>query len=120
MGKLTAVLERIAQTKQRLDEEAERLAARLDRLERGAPVIIRQAHRLLDDQLRELDATAQLIEQWTSALDVADSLHGYRSPSPTREPAAPPYQYRAPAYDEPPEGEFVRVDEPPQDPARIE
>jgi hypothetical protein len=122
MGKLTAVLERITQTKQRLDEEADRLAVRLDRLERDAPVIIQQAHRILNDQLRELDATAQLIERWANALDVADSLHGYRSPSPSREPAAPPYQYQAPTYGEPPEDEFVRgvVEEPPKDPARIE
>lgn len=66
MSKLTAVVERVAQTKRWLDQEADRLAARLDQLEKRAPAVILNAHRVLDDQQKGLDATEKLIQQWVS------------------------------------------------------
>jgi hypothetical protein len=66
MSKLTAVIERVAHTKRWLDQEADRLAARLDQLEKRAPAVILNAHRILDDQQKGLDATEKLIQQWVS------------------------------------------------------
>jgi hypothetical protein len=66
MSKLTAVIERVAHTKRWLDQEADRLAARLDQLEKRAPTVILNAHRILDDQQKGLDATEKLIQQWVS------------------------------------------------------
>jgi hypothetical protein len=67
MSKLAAVAERLAQTRRWLDQEADRIAARLDQLEKRAPAAIQNAHRILDEQQRDLDATEQMVQQWLSA-----------------------------------------------------
>src|SRR5262245_17975926 len=73
MSKLAAVAERIAQTRRWLDQEADRLAARLDQIEKRAPAAIQNAHRLLDGQQRDLDAIEQMVQQWLSATADASS-----------------------------------------------
>jgi hypothetical protein len=83
MSKLAAVAERLAQTRRWLDQEADRLAARLDQLERRAPAAIQNAHRILDEQQRELDATEQMVAQWLSAsADVAGGANKPRASAP--------------------------------------
>lgn len=67
MSKLADVAERLAETRRWLDQEAERLAARLDQLEKRAPAAIQTAHRLLDEQLRGLEATERMVQQWMNA-----------------------------------------------------
>ena len=67
MSKLAAVAERLAETRRWLDQEADRLAARLDQLERRAPTTIQNMHRLVDEQLRGLDETERMVQQWLSA-----------------------------------------------------
>ena len=81
MSKLAAVAERLAQTRRWLDQEADRLAARLDQLEARAPAAIQNAHRLLDDQLKEVEATEQMIQQWVNAsLEVSGGSNKPRAP----------------------------------------
>ena len=67
MSKLAQVAERIAQTRRWLDQEADRLAARLDQIEKKAPAAFQNAHRILDEQQRGLDATELMVQQWLSA-----------------------------------------------------
>jgi hypothetical protein len=50
MTKLTAVAERIAATKDHLDKEADKLAARLDKIDAQAPAAFDRGHRFLDAQ----------------------------------------------------------------------
>ena len=76
MSKLAAVAERLAQTRRWLDQEADRLAARLDQLEKRAPAAIQTAHRLLDEQQRDLDATELMVQQWLSATAEASGGSG--------------------------------------------
>jgi hypothetical protein len=96
MSKLAAVAERLAQTRRWLDQEADRLAARLDQLERRAPAAIQNAHRILDEQQRELDATEQMVAQWLNAsAEVAAGANKPRAPqqagtSPLPRPQARP------------------------------
>jgi hypothetical protein len=67
MSKLAQVAERIAQTRRWIEQEADRLAARLDQIEKRAPAAFQNAHRILDEQQRDLDATEQMVQQWLSA-----------------------------------------------------
>ena len=77
MSKLAAVAERLAETRRWLDQEADRLAARLDQLERRAPAAIQTAHRLLDEQQRGLEETERMVQQWLSATaDLANAAKG--------------------------------------------
>jgi len=67
MSRLAEVAERLAETRRWLDQEASRLAARLDQLEKRAPKAIQTAHRLIDDQLRGLEETERMVQQWLNA-----------------------------------------------------
>ena len=85
MSNLAAVAERLAQTRRWLDQEADRLATRLDQLERRAPAAIQHAHRLLDEQQKDLEATEQMILQMVSAsvsLEAAVGSNKARAPQP--------------------------------------
>ena len=85
MSKLAAVAERLAQTRRWLDQEADRLAARLDQLERRAPAAIQHAHRILDEQQKDLEATEQMIQQMVNAsvsLEAAAGSNKARAPQP--------------------------------------
>jgi hypothetical protein len=93
MSKLAEVAERLAETRRWLDQEASRLAARLDQLERRAPQAIQNAHRLIDEQLRGLDETERMVQQWLSA--TADPGAGKATPQPNH-PAASPAGARSP------------------------
>lgn len=91
MSKLAAVAERLAQTRRWLDQEADRLAARLDQLEKRAPAAIQTAHRILDEQLRDLDATEQMVQQWLSATaEVSGASGKSRTPQAGTSPLARP------------------------------
>ena len=87
MSKLAEVAERLAETRRWLDQEADRLAARLDQLERRAPKAIQTAHRLIDEQLRGLDETERMVQQWLSA--TAEPGAGKATPQPNRPPRVP-------------------------------
>ncbi|MBX9775918.1 MAG: hypothetical protein K2Y71_16180 [Xanthobacteraceae bacterium] len=87
MSKLAEVAERLAETRRWLDQEANRLAARLDQLERRAPKAIQTAHRLIDEQLRGLDETERMVQQWLSA--TADAGAGKATPQPSHPAASP-------------------------------
>ena len=87
MSKLAEVAERLAETRRWLDQEADRLAARLDQLERRAPKAIQNAHRLIDEQLRGLDETERMVQQWLSA--TAEPGAGKATPQPNRPAASP-------------------------------
>jgi len=77
MSKLAAVAERLAETRRWLDQEADRLAARLDQLEKRAPAAIQTAHRLLDEHQRGLEDTERMVQQWLSATaDLANAAKG--------------------------------------------
>ena len=77
MSKLAAVAERLAETRRWLDQEADRLAARLDQLEERAPAALQTAHRLLDEQQRGLEETERMVQQWLSATaDLANAAKG--------------------------------------------
>src|SRR5262245_38926306 len=93
MSKLAEVAERLAETRRWLDQEATRLAARLDQLERRAPQAIQAAHRLIDEQLRGLDETERMVQQWLSA--TAEPGAGKSTPQPNR-PAATPVAATSP------------------------
>jgi hypothetical protein len=80
MSKLAEVAERLAETRRWLDQEASRLAARLDQLEKRAPIAIQTAHRLVDEQLRGLEETERMVQQWLSA--TADLGAGKATPQP--------------------------------------
>jgi hypothetical protein len=89
MSKLAEVAERLAETRRWLDQEASRLAARLDQLEKRAPIAIQTAHRLLDEQLRGLDETERMVQQWMSATaDLANAAKA--KPQPAQAAAASP------------------------------
>src|SRR5262245_17775949 len=77
MSKLAEVAERLAETRRWLDQEASRLAARLDQLERRAPIAIQTAHRLVDEQLKGLEETERMVQQWMS--DIADLANAGKS-----------------------------------------
>jgi hypothetical protein len=66
MSKLAAVAERIARTKRWLDQEVDRLAARLDQFEQRAPVVFQDAHRILDEHQRDLETAEELMRQWVT------------------------------------------------------
>jgi hypothetical protein len=80
MSKLAEVAERLAETRRWLDQEASRLAARLDQLEKRAPIAIQTAHRLVDEQLRGLEETERMVQQWLSA--TAEPSAGKGAPQP--------------------------------------
>ena len=81
MSKLAQVAERIAQTRRWLDQEADRLADRLDQIEKRAPAAFQNAHRILDEQQRDLDATEQMVQQWLSAsAEVSGASNKSRAP----------------------------------------
>ena len=86
MSKLAEVAERLAETRRWLDQEASRLAARLDQLEKRAPKAIQTAHRLLDEQLRGLEETERMVQQWLSATAEPGAGKG----TPQAPHAAPP------------------------------
>jgi hypothetical protein len=92
MSKLAAVAERIARTKRWLDQEVDRLAARLDQFEQRAPVVFQDAHRVLDEHQRDLEAAEELMRQWVV---------------PSQQAAARPAKPRAPqqANGSPPRGQ---------------
>lgn len=102
MSKLAAVAERLAETRRWLDQEADRLAARLDQLEKRAPAAIQTAHRLLDEQQRGLEETERMVQQWLSATaDLANAAKATpqhaaatptvpKPPKPQESAAAPP------------------------------
>jgi hypothetical protein len=87
MSKLAAVAERLAQTRRWLDQEVDRLAARLDQLEKRAPVAIQNAHRILDDQQRDLETTEQMVQHWLSAS--AEASGGSNKPSAPQHAPSP-------------------------------
>jgi hypothetical protein len=88
MSRLAAVAERLAQTRRWLDQEADRLAARLDQLEKRAPAAIQTAHRILDEHQRELDATEMMVQQWLNATADLSAAAGKR-PLPQAGAGAP-------------------------------
>jgi len=94
MSKLAEVAERLAETRRWLDQEANRLAARLDQLERRAPKVIQAAHQLVDEQLKGLDETERMVQQWLSATaDLENATRGKPQPahaSPSPVVSAPP------------------------------
>lgn len=91
MSKLAEVAERLAETRRWLDQEASKLAARLDQLEKRAPIAIQTAHRLLDEQLKGLEETERMVQQWMSATaDLAEASKSKPQPAPAvATPVAP-------------------------------
>lgn len=87
MSKLAEVAERLAETRRWLDQEASRIAARLDQLEKRAPKVIQTAHQLIDEQLRGLEETERMVQQWLSATAEPGEGKG-TSPSAGAGPAA--------------------------------
>jgi hypothetical protein len=87
MSKLAEVAERLAETRRWLDQEASRLAARLDQLERRAPKMIQAAHQLIDEQLRGLEETERMVQQWLSA--TAEPGAGKATPQQHHSAASP-------------------------------
>jgi hypothetical protein len=87
MSKLAEVAERLAETRRWLDQEASRLATRLDQLERRAPKVIHTAHQLIDEQLRGLEETERMVQQWLSA--TAEPAAGKGTPQPHHAAASP-------------------------------
>lgn len=87
MSKLAEVAERLAETRRWLDQEAGRLAARLDQLEKRAPKAIQTAHRLIDDQLRGLEETERMVQQWLNATAELSTAKG--TPQPQHAAAGP-------------------------------
>lgn len=98
MSKLADVAERLAETRRWLDQEAERLAARLDQLEKRAPIAIQTAHRLLDEQLRGLDTTEKMVQQWLNATSelAGATKHTPQHAGPSPVPPATPKPQESP------------------------
>lgn len=88
MSKLAEVAERLAETRRWLDQEASRLAARLDQLEKRAPIAIQTAHRLVDEQLRGLEETERMVQQWLNATADPSAAKGTPQPHPSASPVA--------------------------------
>jgi hypothetical protein len=63
MGKLHDVAQRVAQTRQRLSDEADKIAARLDQIDQKAPNAFANAHSILDQHNSDLDAMETELRQ---------------------------------------------------------
>lgn len=63
MGKLSAVAQRISDTRRKLDDEADRLANRLDGLDKKAPEAFAVAHSVVDSQHADLDGMEAELRQ---------------------------------------------------------
>ncbi len=61
--KLSSVADRIRATKERLDKEADALAARLDEIDARAPGAFDRAHAFLDQQKTEVDSIEATLRQ---------------------------------------------------------
>jgi methyl-accepting chemotaxis protein len=63
MGKLHDVAQRVAQTRQRLSDEADKIAARLDQIDQKAPNAFANAHSILDQHNADIDAMEAELRQ---------------------------------------------------------
>jgi hypothetical protein len=66
MSKLTAIADRIKETKERLDKEADALAVRLDEIDAAAPKAFDTAHAFLDLQKQEVASIDGTLRQLTN------------------------------------------------------
>src|SRR5690242_13305131 len=55
MGKLASVAQRIAETRKKLESEADKLAGRLDDMDKKAPEAFNRAHTILDSHNADID-----------------------------------------------------------------
>jgi hypothetical protein len=90
MSKLAAVAERIARTKRWLDQEVDRLAARLDQFEQRAPIVFQDAHRILDEHQRDLEAAEELMRQWANPSQAATPGRSAKPRTPLQANGSPP------------------------------
>jgi hypothetical protein len=63
MGKLSSIAERIKDTKDRLEKEADKLAAKLDTIDAAAPKAFDRGHAFLDSQRAEVDEIEDTLRQ---------------------------------------------------------
>lgn len=63
MGKLSAIADRIRDTKTRLDMEADKLATRLDDIDQAAPVAFSRGHAFLTAQAAEVDEIESILRE---------------------------------------------------------
>lgn len=63
MSKLQAVADRIKDTKKRLDDEADKLALRLDKIEKDAPAAFDRGHKFLDAQQQDVAGIEATLRQ---------------------------------------------------------
>jgi uncharacterized phage infection (PIP) family protein YhgE len=63
MGKLQSVAQRIAATKQSLEAEADKLAGRLDEIDKKAPQAFQRGHDILSQHNADLDAMESELRQ---------------------------------------------------------
>jgi len=74
MSKLSAVADRIKQTKKRLDDEADKLMNKLDGLDVKAPAAFDRGHAFLTQQHAEVDAIDDTLRQLSNLpLDGSES-----------------------------------------------
>lgn len=83
MGKLSAIADRIRDTKARLDAEADKLAARMDDIDKAAPVAFSRGHAFLSDQQAQVDEIEGTLRQLSNLpLDVPATLPVDSGPTP--------------------------------------
>lgn len=63
MGKLAAVAQRIGETRKKLESEADRLALRLDDMDKKAPAAFDRAHSIIDQHNTDLDSMESELRQ---------------------------------------------------------
>ena len=63
MSKLQNLADRIRDTKKRLDDEADKLAARLDGLDKLAPDALGRAHTFIEQQQADVDSIEATLRQ---------------------------------------------------------
>lgn len=87
MSKLQAIADRIKDTKRKLDDEADKLAVKLDGIDKNAPAAFDRGHRFLDAQQADVAAIEDTLRQ-LSNLPLDDSTGSPVDSPPFREPGA--------------------------------
>lgn len=92
VGKLSAIAERIRDTKKRLDDEADKLAARLDDIDAASPKAFDRGHAFIKSQQSEVDEIESTLRQLSNLpLDGSDGSQDLQPALPVapKLPAAP-------------------------------
>lgn len=104
VGKLSAIAERIRDTKKRLDDEADKLATRLDDIDHAAPKAFDRGHRFLDSQESEVNEIEETLRQLSNLpLDELPASPGASPVAPVTTPPVaetPPQGTRALSLDD--------------------